>query len=224
MKRYTKNLVAGVDLAGSQERRTGFCILNTNNSEAIVKTIYKTKDIIDEIVKTKPKIIAIDAPLSLPSGRKSLSTKYKKGPHFRLCDLELKRLKIKFFPITLGPMRKLTKRGIMLKKKLENKHFKVIETYPGAVQDILKIPRKKKGKINTERGLMKGLMKLGIKLRREKEKQNDKQDNNINDKNKNINHDELDAVTCAWLAKLYLEGKTIALGDKHEGLLYIPAE
>jgi predicted nuclease with RNAse H fold len=41
-------------------------------------------------------------------------------------------------------MRKLTERGIKLRKILEKK-YEVIEVYPGATQDILKIPRKQKG-------------------------------------------------------------------------------
>jgi predicted nuclease with RNAse H fold len=57
----------------------------------------------------------------------------------------LLRMKIKFFPLTLGPMRKLTERGIRLKKILEKKRLDVVETYPGAAQDILKIPRKQHG-------------------------------------------------------------------------------
>ena len=204
MGRVKLEYVMGIDLAGSPKRRTGICILNIKNNEVITKNLYSTKDIINEVIKTKPSVIAIDAPLSLPAGRKSLGVRYKKGPHFRQCDLELRAMKIRFFPITLGPMRKLTSRGIMLKKKLEAYGFKVIETFPGAVQDILGMPRKKKGKTNTEKQLKKALAKLvkGIK--------------------QNPSHDELDGITCAWLAKLYIEGKSMALGNKTEGLLYVP--
>jgi len=40
-------------------------------------------------------------------------------------------------------MRALTKRGMRLKSKLERLGTKVIETYPGAIYDILGINRKK---------------------------------------------------------------------------------
>ena len=50
-------------------------------------------------------------------------------------------MKIKFFPITLGPMRQLTLRGLALKEKLEKVGLRVFETYPGAVQDLWGIPR-----------------------------------------------------------------------------------
>jgi len=63
-------------------------------------------------------IVAIDAPLSLPTGRKSIEQ--KTGVHLRECDKELLKRGIKFFPVTLGPMRKLTSRGITLRRILES--------------------------------------------------------------------------------------------------------
>jgi len=191
--------ILGIDLAGSEKRKTGICILN-ENLEAKCFCLFKDREILDLIEKEKPNLIAIDAPLSLPRGRKSLKKKSK--IHFRECDKELWKLGIKFFPITLGPMRKLTERGIKLRKILEKK-YKVIEVYPGATQDILKIPRKQKG---IEK-LKKGLEKLGIKFFK-----------------KNLNGDELDAVTCAFTGFLYLKGKFLALGNKKEGQIILPSK
>jgi predicted nuclease with RNAse H fold len=189
--------ILGIDLAGSEKRKTGICILN-EKLEANCFCVFKNKEILNLIEKEEPDLIAIDAPLSLPKGRKSLKRKSK--IHFRKCDKELWKFKIKFFPITLGPMRKLTERGIKLRKILEKK-YKVIEVYPGATQDILKIPRKQKG---IEK-LKKGLEKLGIKFFK-----------------KNLNGDELDATACAFTGILFLKGKTIALGEKDEGEIIIP--
>ena len=110
--------ILGIDLAGSEKRKTGICILN-ENLEAICFYVFKDKEILDLVKKEKPDLISIDAPLSLPKGRKSLKRKSK--IHFRECDKELWKFGIKFFPITLGPMRKLTERGIKLKKILEKK-------------------------------------------------------------------------------------------------------
>jgi len=189
--------ILGIDLAGSEKRKTGICILN-EKMEANCFCFSKDKEILGLIEKEKPDLIAIDAPLSLPKGRKSLKRKSK--IHFRECDRELWKFGIKFFPITLGPMRKLTERGIKLRKILEKK-YKVIEVYPGATQDILKIPRKQKGL----KKLKKGLEKLGIKILK-----------------KNPNGDELDAITCAFTGFLYLKGKYIAIGDKKEGQIILP--
>lgn len=190
-------IILGIDLAGSEKRKTGICILN-ENLEARPFFLFKDKEILDLVKKIKPKLIAIDAPLSLPKGRKTLKRKSK--IHFRECDRELWNLGIKFFPITLGPMRKLTERGIKLKKILEKK-FKIIEVYPGATQDILKIPRKQKGL----KKLKKGLEKLGIKILK-----------------KNPNADELDAITCAFTGWFYLKKKFLAIGEKNEGQIILP--
>jgi predicted nuclease with RNAse H fold len=189
--------ILGIDLAGSEKRKTGICILN-ENLEANCFCVFKDKEILNLIKKEKPDLIAIDAPLSLPKGRKSLKRKSK--IHFRECDRELWKFGIKFFPITLGPMRKLTERGIKLRKILEKK-YKVIEVYPGATQDILKIPRKQKG---LEK-LKKGLEKIGIKILKEK-----------------VCGDELDAITCAFTGFLYLKEKFLAIGDEKEGQIILP--
>jgi predicted nuclease with RNAse H fold len=194
--------ILGIDLAGSKRRRTGICILD-EKLRAKCLSLFKDKEILDLIEKEKPNLIAIDAPLSLPKGRKSLKrppTKKSGGGHFRECDRELWKFGIKFFPITLGPMRKLTARGIKLRKILERK-YKVIEVYPGATQDILKISRKQKGL----KKLKKGLEKLGIKILK-----------------KNPNGDELDAITSAFTGFLYLRGKYIAIGDEKEGQIILP--
>jgi predicted nuclease with RNAse H fold len=189
--------ILGIDLAGSKKRKTGICILN----EKLIANsffVFEDKEILNLIEKEKPDLIAVDAPLSLPKGRKSLKRKSK--IHFRECDRELWKFGIKFFPITLGPMRKLTERGIRLKKIL-GKKYKVIEVYPGATQDILKIPRKQKGL----KKLKRGLEKLGVKILKE-----------------NPNGDELDAITSAFTGFLYLKGKYIAIGDKKEGQIILP--
>ena len=192
-------IVIGIDLAGSEKRNTGICVLN-ENFETKCFVVHTNKEILELVEKFKPDLIAIDAPLSLPKGRKSLDRKEK--IHFRECDRKLLELGIKFFPITLGPMRMLTRRGIKLRKILEKKGYKVIEVYPGATQDILKIARKNV----SLRKLRNGLKKLGIKIEKRK-----------------LTHDELDAITAAFTGYLHLKGKTISLGDEKEGVIVIPS-
>jgi len=183
--------VVGLDLAGVESRPTGLCILKGLMTETFL--VYTNDEIVRKTVESKPKIVAIDAPLSLPTGRKSIEQ--KTGVHLRECDKELLLRGIKFFPVTLGPMRKLTSRGITLRRIFESKHFKVIEVYPGGAQDILKIPRKQQGL-----GRLKaGLEELGIR-----------------GLNEGMNHHELDAVTCALVGKLFLERKTITYGTREQ--------
>lgn len=187
----------GIDLAGVETKPTGFCVLN-KKLDAITHVLYTDSEIIQMTLKIKPKIVAIDAPLALPKGRKSLEE--RSDIHLRECDRQLLKMGIKFFPITLGPMRKLTKRGIKLRKILEKKGFEVIETYPGAAQDILKIPRKQKG---LEK-LKKDLEKMGIKITRK------------------ISGDELDAITCALVGKMYQDRNYLAIGSPKEILMILP--
>jgi hypothetical protein len=163
---------------------------------AETRVVYSDEEIIKGIEDVKPEIIAIDAPLSLPDGRKSIED--RNNVHLRECDRELLKRKIKFFPVTLGPMRKLTERGIRLKKILENKGYKVIEVYPGGAQDILNIPRKQKGLDKLINGLKK-LKIIGLT-------------NEMNDH-------ELDAITCAYIGKLHLEGKTLIFGIPDKSII-----
>lgn len=192
--------VVGLDLAGNAERTTGFCVLD-ERLNASTGALHSDREIITQILSVAPDVVSVDAPLSLPRGRKSLS---RRGPpHFRACDLELRRMKIKFFPITLGPMRKLTSRGMKLRAVLETKGLRVIESYPGSIQDILGMPRKQAG---LEK-LRRALVDHGVKGDVHKSK---------------ITHDELDAITSALVGKMFLEDDYLAIGDPEEGLMILP--
>jgi len=190
--------VVGVDLAGSPKRNTGICLLE-GKTVSEYATVQSDEEILSFIETAQPALVAIDAPLSLPPGRTSLED--RNGEHFRMCDRELQKRHIRFFPITIGPMRSLTMRGIKLKELLALRGFKVIEIYPGAAQDIWRISRKQGG-LNK---LRSGLVKLGLKGLA-----------------KNMNGDELDAVTGAFVGQLYLQGQAEVLGNFSEGAIVIP--
>ncbi len=192
--------IVGIDLAGSGKRTTGFCLID-RHLRCKTKALHSDEEIIRETLGADPQVVSIDAPLCLPKGRKSIED--RNGPHLRVCDRQLLKLGIRFFPITLGPMRMLTERGIRLKKIFEGKRLKVIESYPGSAQDILGMPRKQEG---LEK-LRAALIAFGVKgdVRR-----------------RQITHDELDGITCAIVGKMYLEGSFTALGSAEEGFLIIP--
>jgi predicted nuclease with RNAse H fold len=190
--------VIGIDLAGSPKRNTGICALEKNNL-TLCSIVHIDQEIFNYVERTNPALIAIDAPLNLPPGRKSIED--RNGEHFRPCDRELLRRGIRFFPITLGPMRLLTERGIRLKKALTSRGYTVIEVYPGAAQDIWKIGRKQDGLLR----LRKGLQRLGVKGLRKK-----------------MTGDELDAVTAALVGQWFLRGKAEVLGNFRRGAIIIP--
>lgn len=194
-------LSAGIDLAGSPLRNTGFCVMD-ERMRCRTAVLHTDKEIVDAVLEAMPSVVSIDAPLFLPKGRESLE---KKGPpHLRVCDRELMRMKIRFFPISLGPMRSLTERGIRLRVVLERKGFRVIESFPGAIQDILGIPRKQSGLKN----LQAALIKYGLVLPR---------------KRGGLTGDELDAATSALVGLMYLRGDYKAIGDPDEGLMILPS-
>lgn len=192
------SLVVGIDLAGSPNRNTGLCALRGMTVTSI-DTLHTDQEIISFVERIHPDLVAIDAPLSLPPGRKSLEE--RNAEHFRPSDRELMKRGIRFFPITLGPMRMLTARGIGLKKKLVRRGYAVIEIYPGAAQDIFGIPRKQQGLSK----LLRGLERLGLKgLKKE------------------MNGDELDAATGALVGRMYLKGQAEVLGDVMTGAIIVP--
>jgi predicted nuclease with RNAse H fold len=190
--------VVGIDLAGSPKRNTGICTLRKDHI-SLCTLVHTDEEIINYVEKEKPALVTIDAPLNLPPGRRSIED--KTGEHFRPCDRELLRRGIRFFPITLGPMRLLTKRGIHLKRVLTRRGYAVIEVYPGAAQDIWHIGRKQDGLSK----LRHGLQKLGVK-----------------GLNKKMSGDELDAVTAVLVGQLFLCGKAEVLGNFKQGAIVIP--
>jgi hypothetical protein len=60
--------VIGLDLAGKEKNPTGFCVLTEEGGKLSTeaKVFYYDKDILDEIRKEKPDLIAIDAPFTFP--------------------------------------------------------------------------------------------------------------------------------------------------------------
>jgi hypothetical protein len=189
------NSALGIDLAGAPHRPTGVCRLD-RRLIATTGVLHTDTEILAWSSSNPGAIVAIDAPLSLPRGRVSLE---RRGPpHFRVCDLELRSRGIRFFPLTLGPMRMLTARGIRLKALLERHGHPVLESYPGAVQDLLGWPRKGRGVERLRRAMRRDGFSGSVAFR-------------------STTHDELDAVACALAALDWGSGRALVLGDPEEG-------
>jgi uncharacterized protein len=192
--------VVGLDLAGSPNRATGCCVFRGPRT-LTASVLGDDASIEAAVLAAEPDLVVIDAPLSLPRGRRTIDD--RSGPHFRECDRELRRLGIRFFPLTLGPMRMLTVRGMRLRARLESHGLRVFEGYPGGAQDLLGIPRKRAGVEALQARLRR--RGLGGDL-----------------KGRSLTHDELDAVTLAWVGQLYRKGEAILVGDTSEGLMLLP--
>jgi len=192
--------VLGLDLAGSPKRDTGACVL-TGPRRLRAAVLHSDREILEFVRSVRPDLVVIDAPLSLPRGRRTIED--RSGPHLRACDRELLRRKVPFFPLTLGPMRMLTVRGMRLAKTLSRRGIPVLEGYPGGSQDLLGWPRKKAGTLVLQRRLQRE--GLGGDLDR-----------------RPLTHDELDAVTIAWVGWRFRKGDGILIGDPTEGLMLLP--
>ena len=196
--------VAGIDLVASEERESGFCILTGCHAEtARCKT---DAEMIERICAANVRLVSIDSPLCLPVGR---TTYWDDDPMrqqygiTRYCERELKRRGISSYPCLIPSMQKLTRRGMELATKLRKLGVPVIESYPGAAQDIMGIPKKQAG----QQYLAEGLRHFGI--------QGDFLATPVS-------HDELDAITSALVGFFFWTGKFEALGTKDEEPLIIP--
>jgi uncharacterized protein len=190
MSPRTPLTIVGIDLAGSPRRATGVCLLRGLRAET--RVAFGDDEILKAVRDARPALVPIDAPLSLPKGRKTIHD--RSGEHLRDCDRELLRRRIRFFPITLGPMRMLTERGLALKKKLRAMGYRAVECYPGAAQDVWKIPRQHQNRAR----LLAGLRKLGVKELRGR-----------------ATGDELDAATAALVGRWFLLDRGEMLGGKN---------
>ncbi|MEJ5339179.1 MAG: DUF429 domain-containing protein [Aquificaceae bacterium] len=172
--------ILGLDLAGSPKRKTGYAYWEEGKLK--VGVLYTDEEILE--LASRFSLVMIDAPLSIPAGRKSL---HERGPHFRECDLLLRKHGHRFFPVTLGPMRMLTERAMRLAESLRKGGAQVFETFPGALYDILGLDRK-------DRVAILGFyMSLPLKLER-----------------RGYSQDELDAIAC-WLAGVcYLTDRSLS--------------
>jgi predicted nuclease with RNAse H fold len=147
-KQEEKPSFVGIDLSGSPARPTGWAALHFPLAKSVL--LHSDAEILQHTLAARPRVVAIDAPLSLPSN----------GGIIRESERELMALRIGVYPCLLPSMRALTHRGIALKQELEAHGLTVIEGFPGAAQDALGIPRKK----TSQSALRDGLANLGLQL------------------------------------------------------------
>jgi predicted nuclease with RNAse H fold len=160
-----------------------------------VQVVFSDEEIVRLVAQAGPDLVPIDAPLTLPAGRTTIQD--RSGGHFRPCDLALRQRGIRFFPVTLGPMRLLTERGMAIEAQIQALGYRVAECYPGASQDLWGLPRQHRDLP----GLLKGLAALGVKGLAEP-----------------ITGDALDAATAALTGRWFLQGKGEIIGGE-EGII-----
>lgn len=196
--------LVGIDLTGSEDRPSGWCLLE--GGRACTHRLGSDADLIKATLDAKPTLVSIDSPLSLPQGRKCVSDDDPGRRQYgitRYCERVLKKRGVNVYPCLINSMQRLTARGIRLAAQLRSMGIPVIESYPGAAQDIMKIPRKRA----SLEFLAKGLAEFGITGAFLEHP---------------VSHDELDAITSALVGLFFWSGKFEALGNPEEEYLIIP--
>ena len=196
--------IVGIDLTGSQKRKSGWAeVIGQDLTTALVAS---DTELVERTLSAKPFLVSIDSPLSLPAGR---LTEFDDDPGrdkygiVRQAERQLRKRGINVYPALLPSMQRLTRRGVELASSLRKQGVAVIESYPGAAQDILGIPRKK----TSLRHLVEGLRRFGYEsLQGEL----------------SVSHDELDAATSALVGQFMLAGYWEGLGSAEEDYLIVP--
>jgi uncharacterized protein YprB with RNaseH-like and TPR domain/predicted nuclease with RNAse H fold/dephospho-CoA kinase len=194
----------GIDLVSSEDRETGFCVLKGH--QATTCRVKTDKDLIRLAIEAGADLISIDSPLSIPKGRTTFFDDDPRRDEFgitRECERLLKRRGISSYPCLIPSMQKLTQRGMQLAQKFRKLGIPVIESYPGAAQDIMAIPRKQAGLDY----LVDGLKEFGL---------------TGEFIHSPVSHDELDAITSAVVGHFFWVGMYEGLGNQDEEYLIIP--
>jgi uncharacterized protein YprB with RNaseH-like and TPR domain/predicted nuclease with RNAse H fold/dephospho-CoA kinase len=194
----------GIDLTGSAARPSGWCLLD--GPDAATVCLRTDEEILHRTLEARPDLVSIDSPLSVPRGRKLIrhgSSSREAGSIVRDCERMLKRRGINVYPCLLPSMRMLTERGIRLATLLRAEGLAVIESYPGAAQDIMRIPRKRAGL----QYLIRGLADFGVR------------GTFIHG---NVTHQEVDAITSGLVGTFFWCGRFEALGSEDEDYLIVP--
>lgn len=190
--------VIGIDLTAG-DKATGIAVLNGCSVETC--SLFSDEEILEYIKKHKPKIVSIDSPLGLPGGGDSIDPK---AGIMRVAEHDLASVGIPAYPSLIDSMENLTLRGIRLRRTIEAlpRAPRVIESYPGAAQDILCIPRKQKSLDLLREGLRRlGLNGAGLETR---------------------SHDEMDAITSAVVGRYFEVGLFEPMGIPSEAQLIVP--
>jgi predicted nuclease with RNAse H fold len=186
------SVYAGVDLSATARRETAVCVVTLGTSVEFFQ-VRTDVELLDVLERASPRLVAIDAPLTLPST----------GRDLRLCDAEVRRMGVPILPPAMGPMMMLSERGARVAGLLRERGMRVIEVYPRGVQRMLGLIGR--GERPSAGVAQRIASLLGVKAAED------------------LGVDEIDALTCALVAFLHDTKRTVELGDPEEGTIVMPS-
>ena len=206
--------VLGVDLRASRKKPSSIAILDPQSHLTELSSFYEDDELIKLVHDIQPDLVAIGAPLNLPSGFCCLdqtcecrfSVPNRKG---RLLELELAKMGISCFYTNKGSIiRELIYRGILLSQILRDAGHNVIEVYPHATKMLLfgdKVPPK-----NSSISVSYIISHLTPLVSGMEEHADD------------LDRNSCDAIINAYTGQLHAQSDTDILGDPEEGILVLP--
>ena len=206
--------VLGVDLRASKKKPSSIAILDSESHLTQLGSFLEDDELIKLAQEVQPKVVAIGAPLNLPSGFCCLdptcecrfSVPNRKG---RLLELELAKMGISCFYTNKGSIiRDLIYRGIFLSKILQEAGHRVIEVYPHATKMLLfgdKVPPKNSAvSVSYMIGHLTPLV------------------SGMEEHADDLDRNTCDAIINAYTGQLHAQSNTDILGDPEEGILVLP--
>ncbi len=190
--------VVGIDLTAG-DKATGIALLDGFDVQTC--SLTTDEEILRFVAEKSPQIVSIDSPLGLPGGGITIDPA---AGIVRVAERDLASVGIPAYPALIDSMKSLTLRGIGLRRAIQQLPLAphVIESYPGAAQDILSIPRKQKGLDLLREGLRRlGLTGSGLDT---------------------ASHDEMDAITSAIVGRYFESGQFEPMGIPSEAQLVVP--
>ena len=206
--------VLGIDLRASRKKPSSIAILDPQSHLTELSSFYEDDELIKLVHDLQPDLVAIGAPLNLPSGFCCLdqtcecrfSVPNRKG---RLLELELAKMGISCFYTNKGSIiRELIYRGILLSQILRDAGHNVIEVYPHATKMLLfgdKVPPK-----NSSVSVSYIISHLTPLVSGMEEHADD------------LDRNSCDAIINAYTGQLHAQSNTDILGDPEEGILVLP--
>ena len=206
--------VLGVDLRASSKKPSSIAVLDTQSHLTELGSFYEDSELTKLVDDLRPDLVAIGAPLNLPSGFCCLdqtcdcrfSVSDRKG---RLLELQLAKMGISCFYTNKGSIiRDLIYRGIHLSEILRESGHDVIEVYPHATKMLLfgdKVPPKNSA-ISVSY-MIGHLTPLVSGMERDAD---------------DLDRNSCAAIINAYTGQLHAQSKTDVLGDPEEGILVLP--